>query len=613
MWATGRAAPSGGGRFHRQVGGGAASVRRSVVCDAQRRCAATCSADAGRHVLRVAAGPTPGTPHRREILRAAARIGVNRSLKRTPSAERAQGKGAPWPPQEPHWAPASLSLPDRGDAHMKERDDDCPERAAPRDRQHAREAARAHSQQRLLSTFVSSPRMRPEAGGAQVSERHSRENGVNEARTGRSCAQTAVGSPGPGGASELPAAAAQRQQNGGALPRRAAEIQSELANDETETASTTQKTAGGELQSAPSSSGQDRAGLLDQQRHASPGSHHCDRPSSPATASASAMRTAALPWSEDGDRSQHRSENANESQQDKRVGVRGGEFSTERRSADGETRAPQRNLVSFSVQLAGHKLVATGLSEKGGSNSVLVIVQDGQQVAKSNASIQACNPSWSSMRIVLRTDQPVTLECWTTSGLDSEELIGTCQTQVEQLMTARERFTLKNGGKKSGTISVQSVKSTTRATSGSIVNMLQREIFISEGRQLNDEQTVGQDKRFAARFKLFRVYDLDSPLSVKYKTCEGLGTAKPHRHFIPGAGIAHFEAGSALTHFQVEIPDDDSWEPIRDFVVQIYEVEGNGSIGVLSRTTCHIVDDDLCDARKSALDDFFDDFFPVQP
>ena len=67
MWATGRAAPSGGGRFHRQVSGGAASVRRSVVCDAQRRCAATCSADAGRHVLRVAAGPTPGTPHRREI------------------------------------------------------------------------------------------------------------------------------------------------------------------------------------------------------------------------------------------------------------------------------------------------------------------------------------------------------------------------------------------------------------------------------------------------------------------------------------------------------------------------------------------------------------------
>ena len=53
----------------------------------------------------------------------------------------------------------------------------------------------------------------------------------------------------------------------------------------------------------------------------------------------------------------------------------------------------------------------------------------------------------------------------------------------------------------------------------------------------------------------------------------------------------------------------DFQEPIRDFVVQIYEVvEGRGTIGALYRTSCHIVDDDLYPAKVKRTEGF-----PVKP
>jgi hypothetical protein len=44
-----------------------------------------------------------------------------------------------------------------------------------------------------------------------------------------------------------------------------------------------------------------------------------------------------------------------------------------------------------------------------------------------------------------------------------------------------------------------------------------------------------------------------------------------------------FEAGSALAHIKIQILDDQNWDPIRDFSVQIDSIiQGNGIIGKLS-------------------------------
>jgi hypothetical protein len=39
------------------------------------------------------------------------------------------------------------------------------------------------------------------------------------------------------------------------------------------------------------------------------------------------------------------------------------------------------------------------------------------------------------------------------------------------------------------------------------------------------------------------------------------------QHYESSCGVAVFEAGSHTTYFDVNIVDDDSWEPIRSFVV----------------------------------------------
>jgi hypothetical protein len=308
------------------------------------------------------------------------------------------------------------------------------------------------------------------------------------------------------------------------------------------------------------------------------------------------LNTAALPSPEDADKSQ----------QDSRVTEGGRSASTQRRIVDGcnsEDPEATRNLVRVYLKLTGHKLAAMGSSWKGERSirSFWVISQDGQQVARSNLCPGTVNPRWSSIRLALRSDQPATLECWITNASNDDELIGTCQTQVDQLMTEKASFTLMNGKRTCGMIRVQSVKSSKPEVDGSVVNMLQREIFVKEGVRRDDEATEDQNKGFYVRFKVFRVYGLDQPLSVKYKTCKGLGSAKPQKHFIPTTGTAYFEAGSALTYFDVEILNDELWGAVRGFLVQITEVEGNGSIGALSRTTCHIVDDDLSDAQKSVF------------
>ena len=66
------------------------------------------------------------------------------------------------------------------------------------------------------------------------------------------------------------------------------------------------------------------------------------------------------------------------------------------------------------------------------------------------------------------------------------------------------------------------------------------------------------------------------------------------QHYESSCGVAVFEAGSHTTYFDVNIVDDDSWEPIRSFVVGLLSIErGQAVIGQLHSTTCVCADDDL--------------------
>jgi hypothetical protein len=406
----------------------------------------------------------------------------------------------------------------------------------------------------------------------------------------------------------------QRQRDAGALL--ATQLPwispAELQPAATEVHSNEQHSWNGASESASTAERQEErlAGMINAQRNAF--IYHKTADYRLLSASGGASGTGDLPSPEDTEL--HREvlpspEDADKSQQDSRVTEGDRSASTQRRIVDGynsEDPEATRNLVRVYLKLTGHKLAAMGLSGNGKRSirSFWVISQDGQQVARSNLCPGTVNPRWRSIRLALRSDQAATLDCWITNASNDDELIGTCQAQVDQLTTEKASFTLMNGKRTCGMIRVHSVKSSKPDVDGSVVNMLQREIFVKEGVRRDDEATEDQNKGFYVRFKVFRVYDLDQPLSVKYKTCKGLGSAKPQKHFIPTTGTAYFEAGSALTYFDVEILNDELWGAVRDFLVQITEVEGNGSIGALSRTTCHIVDDDLSDAQKSVFGSF---------
>ena len=81
----------------------------------------------------------------------------------------------------------------------------------------------------------------------------------------------------------------------------------------------------------------------------------------------------------------------------------------------------------------------------------------------------------------------------------------------------------------------------------SIVNMLQRQAFSLEGIEYY-------------RFELFRMYNLDQIVRVKYSTADKRGTAVPGHHYLPVKGNVVFEKGANLTHFDVVLHDDDGWE-----------------------------------------------------
>jgi hypothetical protein len=79
--------------------------------------------------------------------------------------------------------------------------------------------------------------------------------------------------------------------------------------------------------------------------------------------------------------------------------------------------------------------------------------------------------------------------------------------------------------------------------------------------------------------------------------------------------VAYFERGSSISFIDVEIHNDDRWEPIREFDLHLVEVvEGIGIIGVLETCTCVIVDDDLypkkCDRPGHQIADAAEKILP---
>ena len=119
-----------------------------------------------------------------------------------------------------------------------------------------------------------------------------------------------------------------------------------------------------------------------------------------------------------------------------------------------------------------------------------------------------------------------------------------------------------------------------KGAGGSIVCMLKSATFAIEGKE--------------PVFWVVRWHCLDQPLTCSWATVPDKGRAIPGKHYIESNGTVTFAKGENRASFTVPIVDDDGWEPIRDFVVQLRAVErGKGIIGKLDWTNCGIVDDDI--------------------
>ena len=277
-----------------------------------------------------------------------------------------------------------------------------------------------------------------------------------------------------------------------------------------------------------------------------------------------------------------------------------------------------RNVLRASIKLGGYKM--SDSKKRGQARDMyLVISQDGTQLTRTNVCIHSAKPEWKTVRLAASTETPLVVECWSKSEADGESLIGSFTAQVRSFLTKNGEFDMVEveGTKTVGKIRVNECKIIGDDTAGSVVNMLQREVFIREGNQ--DETPGGEgeglerdqksdtqsdaehvelgrkpEASFYCRFKAFRVFCLDQRLAVQYSTVAAIGTAVANKHFLEKTGVVEFAPGQAVAHFDISIPDDDDWEPVRDFVVQLKKVvEGQGTIGVLDSTIANIVDDDV--------------------
>jgi hypothetical protein len=171
---------------------------------------------------------------------------------------------------------------------------------------------------------------------------------------------------------------------------------------------------------------------------------------------------------------------------------------------------------------------------------------------------------WDSVVVNVHRDFNVVVQCFE-MDVSGDKMIGEANVRAQELIATGSKVRMKRGGKSCGIITVlQSHVIPRTLEDSSVVCMLQEQIFHSEGggSGLNPE-APGQTVDFA-RFHIFRVHSLEQRLGVRYSTVnEGLGTAIVDRHFKSTRGVAYFEAGASMSTFDVEIPNDDCWEPIR--------------------------------------------------
>ena len=209
--------------------------------------------------------------------------------------------------------------------------------------------------------------------------------------------------------------------------------------------------------------------------------------------------------------------------------------------------------------------------------------------------MKSLNPQWRRLQLNLVPDIEVEIECWDWDRMTGDDLIGKTKCMPEELLREGCELVLYDNdfaGRPTvtGTLCIKNVHVHDEYSGGSIVSMCQAGVFFKEG----DSEDVTDEDHHYVSIKLFRVHYLEQRLAVRYSTVDGLGSAVPDKHYMRSHGTVFFEPGDSLAWFDIPIPDDEAWEPIRDFVVRLDEIiEGIGKIGEMDTTTVSVVDDDI--------------------
>jgi len=268
---------------------------------------------------------------------------------------------------------------------------------------------------------------------------------------------------------------------------------------------------------------------------------------------------------------------------------------------DAKLASLQSGMLLVELSLSGENLPAG--SSVADTQVGLVFLQKGREVGRSFTSNSNTSTVWNAIHLRLRKDVTVHVQCWARNEVSGNEcMVGETRVRTWDILKVGAHLALKFEGGACGTIKIRDVTHVTEAVEEdcSVVCFLQEKIFHREGAdpdQLDPTDRSSHSSSSYARFYIFRVHNLNQRLGVKYKTVSvggQAGDAVQDDHYTKTSGVTFFEEGSSLSYFDVQVSNDDTWEPIREFDVLIEDVvEGKGMIGVLDACTCIIVDDDL--------------------
>jgi hypothetical protein len=233
------------------------------------------------------------------------------------------------------------------------------------------------------------------------------------------------------------------------------------------------------------------------------------------------------------------------------------------------------------------------------SDPFLVFVQSGSQIAKTEIITKSLNPDFQRLHLEILPAHEVTVECWDWDRATADDLIGCATCWPKDMLSEGFELHLRdpdsNKKEVTGRVIFNNIQVHRGFVEGSIVSMCQTGVFFKEG----DSEDLTKDGHHYVRVPVMRVHYLEQRLGVAYSTIDGLGSAVAERHYIRTHGTVLFEPQQSLSYIDIGIPDDDAWEPIRDFVVRIDEVVlGVGMVGAMDCCTVNIVDDDIWPAKR---------------